>query len=346
MPRNAEAHFGRTAESVSGRVIVRGLRYIALAAALVGVTVAGANRALPQAYPAKPITVIVAQPPGSGPDTIMRLFAEVMSRDLGQRVLVVNQPGAGGALAATTAVKAAPDGYTLLLVLGALHTIGPAMQKLPFDAIKDFSFISLLYASSGVLLVPPQSPANNLAELVELLKRKGANATYGSPALGSPGHFQGALLAEKIDVPAKHVAYRGGPQLLTDLTGGLLDYAFISTIGAIAPIAQHQARGIAVGSDERVSALPDVPTLKELGFGDVAFDSWLGLGGPKGLPPEVISRIGRALAAAAEDGQVKQRAAADHVALLPGSQDAFLKLLASDTERVTAVVKRLGMKAE
>jgi tripartite-type tricarboxylate transporter receptor subunit TctC len=327
-------------------VIVHGLHRLTLTVTLVFVTFAWAGRALAQTYPTKPITVVVAQPPGSGPDTMMRLFAEVMSRNMGQRVLVVNQSGAGGSLAAATVAKAAPDGYTLLLVLGALHTIGPAMTKLPFDAINDFTFISLLYVSSGVLLVPPQSPAKNLGDLAQLLKQKGANATYGSPAIGSPGHFQGALLAEKIGVPAKHVAYRGGPQLMTDLTGGLLDYAFISTIGAIAPIAQHQARGIAVGSDDRVSALPDVPTLKELGYGDVAFDSWIGIGGPKGLLLAVVARIGAEISAAAEDPNVKQHAEADHVALLPGSQDAFLKLLASDTERVREAVKRLELKAE
>jgi tripartite-type tricarboxylate transporter receptor subunit TctC len=306
----------------------------------------GATNAQAQTYPAKPITIVVSQPPGSGPDTMLRLFAEAMSRNMGQRVLVVNQPGAAGALAATTVAKAAPDGYTLLLVLGALHTIGPAMQKLPFDAINDFTFISLLYVSSGVLLVPPQSPARNFAELVALLKKKGADATFGSPAIGSPGHFQGALLAEKLGVPAKHVAYRGGPQLMSDLTGGLIDFAFISTVGAIAPIAQHQARGLAVGADEHVSALPDVPTLKELGYADVAFDSWFGIGGPKGLPPEVVQKIGTELVAAARDEQVRKRAEADHVALIPGSQEAFMKLLASDYDRVAGAVKRLGMKAE
>ena len=325
---------------------MRRLHRLTCAVALLFANVVLAGSALAQAYPAKPITVVVAQPPGSGPDTMMRLFAEVMSRNMGQRVLVVNQPGAGGSLAATTVAKAAPDGYTLLLVLGALHTIGPAMTKLPFDAINDFTFISLLYLSSGVLLVPPQSPAKNLGELAQLLKQKGANATYGSPGIGSPGHFQGALLAEKIGAPAKHVAYRGGPQLMTDLTGGLIDYAFISTLGALAPIAQHQARGIAVGSDERVSALPDVPTLKELGYGDVAFDTWSGVGGPKGLPPAIVSRVGAELVAAASDPQVKQRAEADHVTLLPGSPDAFQKLLASDYERVRGAVKRLELKAE
>jgi len=322
---------------------MRALVRIALAAALA--TAAG-TLARAQTYPAKPITIVVSQPPGSGPDTMLRLFAEVMRRNLGQPVLVVNQPGAAGALAATTVAKAAPDGYTLLLVLGALHTIGPAMQKLPFDAIDDFTFISLLYVSSGVLLVPPQSPAKNMAELVALLKAKGANASYGSPAIGSPGHFQGALLGEKIGVPVKHVAYRGGPQLMSDLTGGLIDFAFISTVGAIAPIAQGQARGLAVGSDERVSALPDVPTLKELGYADVAFDSWFGIGGPKGLPPEIVERIGKEIAAAAKDDIIRKRAAADHVALIPGSHQAFMKLLASDYERVAGAVKRLNMKAE
>jgi tripartite-type tricarboxylate transporter receptor subunit TctC len=327
-------------------VIMPMLRRLALLAAFVVTTIVCTGDAAAQGYPAKPITIVLSQPPGSGPDTMLRLFAEVMSSNMGQRVLVVNQPGAAGLLAATTVAKAAPDGYTLLLVLGALHTIGPAMQTLPFDAFNDFTFISLLYVSSGVLLVPQQSPAKNFGELVQLLKQKGANATYGSPAIGSPGHFQGALLAEKIGVLAKHVAYRGGPQLMTDLTGGLIDYAFISTVAAIAPVAQRQARAVAVGSNERVKALPDVPTLEELGYGAVAFDSWFGIGGPKALRPEVVSRIAAEIAAAARDPQIKQRAEADHVTLLPGSQEAMLKLLAADYERVKDAVKRLDLRAE
>jgi tripartite-type tricarboxylate transporter receptor subunit TctC len=299
-----------------------------------------------QSYPSKPITIVCAQPPGSGPDTMLRLFAEVMGRDMGQRILVVNQPGAGGVLAANTVAKAAPDGYTLLLVLGGMHTIGAAFQKMPFDAIRDFTFISLLYSSSGVLLVPPNSPAKTFADLVKQVKQKGADATFGSPAIGSPGHLEGALLAEKIGAPAKHVAYRGGSQLMMDLTGGLIDYAFLSTVQSIAPVEQKQARAVAVGTERRVDALPGVPTLKELGYGDVAIDSWFGIGGPAGLPPEVIKKIGAELVAAAKDPTIVTRAKADDVALIPGSHDAIMKILASDRERLGGAVKRLGIKAE
>ena len=122
--------------------------------------VAGARA---DAYPSKPITIVCAQPPGSGPDTMLRLFAAVMARNMNVPVLVVNQPGAGGVLAANRVAQAPPDGYTLLMVLGGMHTIGAAMQKMPFDPINDFTFISLLYASSGVLLVPPQSRRSHLA---------------------------------------------------------------------------------------------------------------------------------------------------------------------------------------
>ncbi len=326
---------------------MRSLRGLVFAVALTAATMLSVvTDAQAQAYPSKPITIICAQPPGSGPDTMLRLFADVMSRNMGQRVLVVNQPGAAGVLAANTAAKAAPDGYTLLLVLGAVHTIVPAMQTMPLDPVKDFTFISLMYVSSGVLLVPPQSPARNFDELAALLKQKGPDALYGSPAIGSPGHLQGGLLAEKLGVAAKHVAYRGGSDLMRDLIGGLVHFAFLSTIQSVAPIAQNQARGIAVATETRISTLPDVPTLKELGYGDVAVDSWFGIGGPKGLPPDVVARIGAELAAAAKDPAIMKRAEADHVALIPGSQDAFMKLLLSDYERLGAGVRRLGIKAD
>jgi tripartite-type tricarboxylate transporter receptor subunit TctC len=309
--------------------------------------VVGATRAPAQNYPAaKPITIVCAQPPGSGPDTMLRLFADAMGRSMNQRILVVNQPGAGGMLAANTVAQAAPDGYTLLLVLGGMHTIAAAMQKMPFDPLNDFTFISLLYSSSGVLLVPPQSPAKDFAGLIALLKQKDGGATYGSPALGSPAHLQGALLAEKAGTATKHVAYRGGSQLMLDLTGGLIDFAFLSTVQSIAPVSQNQARALAVGTDARIKAMPDVPTLRELGYGEVAIDSWFGIGGPKGLPPEIAARINAELIAAAKDAAVQKRAQADDVILLPGPQAEIMKLLADDAARLGGAVTRLGIKAE
>jgi tripartite-type tricarboxylate transporter receptor subunit TctC len=298
------------------------------------------------AYPSKAITILCSQPPGSGPDTMLRRFADIMGHEFGQAVVVQNQPGAGGALAAQTVARAAPDGYTLLLVLGAAHTILPAMQTLPYDPIADFTFISLLYVSSGVLLVPPDSPARNFAELKEALQKKGSRATYGSPAIGSPGHLQGALLAEKLGIKAQHVAYRGGSDLMRDLAGGLIDFAFLSTVQSIAPVSQNQARGIAVATDSRIKALPDLPTLKELGYGDVAVDSWFGIGGPKGLPPEVIRKIRAALISAAGNSAIAPRAEAEQVALIPGPEEQFQKLLAYDYERLGVAVRRLGIKPE
>jgi tripartite-type tricarboxylate transporter receptor subunit TctC len=324
--------------------LIAGLLFVGLCAA--GTLVCGSAGAQAQAYPSKPITIVCAQPPGSGPDTMLRLFAGVMARNMKETVLVVNQPGAGGVLAANRVAQAPPDGYTLLMVLGGMHTIGAAMQKMPFDPINDFTFISLLYASSGVLLVPPQSPAKTFAELTALLKQKGGDGTYGSPAIGSPAHLQGALLAEKIGAATKHVAYRGGSQLMMDLTGGLIDFAFLSTVQSIAPVAQNQARALAVGTDARIKAMPDVPTLKELGYGDVAVDSWFGVAGPKNLPVEIVKRINAEVVVAADDPSVRQRAEADDLVLLPGPPDALMKLLTSDYARFSQVVQRLDIKPE
>ncbi len=288
--------------------------------------VAGARA---DAYPSKPITIVCAQPPGSGPDTMLRLFAAVMARNMNVPVLVVNQPGAGGVLAANRVAQAPPDGYILLMVPGGMHTIGAAMQKMPFDPINDFTFITLLYSSSGVVLVPPQSPAKTFAELIALLKQKGGDGPYGSPAIGSPAHLQGALLADKIGAATKHAAYRGGSQLMLDLTGGLIDFAFLSTVQSIAPVAQNQTRAVAVGTESRIKAMPDVPTLKELGYGDVAIDSWFGIAGPKNLPEDIVKRINAEVVAAANDPSVRQRAEADDLVLLPGPPEAVLKLLRS-----------------
>jgi tripartite-type tricarboxylate transporter receptor subunit TctC len=154
------------------------------------------------------------------------------------------------------------------------------------------------------------------------------------------------MLSERLGVKAKHVAYRGGTQLLVDLTGGLLDFAFLSTVQSIAPIEQKQVRGVAVGTKTRVKALPDLPTLAELGYSDVAVDSWFGIGGPKGMPADVVAKLNAAMIEAARDPTIVERAKADDVELLAGSPAEFQNLLKYDYDRLGAVVKRMGIKSE
>src|SRR3954464_14686497 len=160
-----------------------------------------------QAYPSKPVTILCGQPAGGGPDIMARVFADAMSRTMGQRVLVVNRTGASGILAAQALTQSAPDGYTLLLVLGSMHTMLPAMVSMPFDPVRDFEFISLLHASTGVMLVSTKNPARSLAEFIAYAKSKPGGVTYGTPGVGAPAHLMGALLSEATGTPMTHVPY-------------------------------------------------------------------------------------------------------------------------------------------
>jgi tripartite-type tricarboxylate transporter receptor subunit TctC len=311
-----------------------------------GVLLSGIAVAAAQSYPSKPVMIICSQPPGSGPDTMVRLYAEVISRNVGQRILVSNHPGAGGVLAAANVAKAPPDGYTLLLVLNGTHIMVPAMQSVPFDPIKDFEFITLLYSSSGVLIVPTASPAKSFAELLDLARTKAGGVSYGSPAIGSPSHLMGAMLSESTHIPMTHVAYRGGTPLLVDLIGGLLDFTFISSVQALPHIAQGQVRALAVAGSSRLSLLPDVPTLGQLGHGDGVVESWFGIAAPKGTPPDIIAKVNAEFMKASQDPVIIKRAEEDSVSLRTGSPDEFLKLLNYDNDRLGSAVRRLGIKSE
>jgi tripartite-type tricarboxylate transporter receptor subunit TctC len=321
-----------------------GMRRIkTLACALFLSTACGA---LAQTYPSKPITILCGQPAGGGPDIMARVFAESMSKNMGQRVLVVNRTGAGGIIAAQALTQAPPDGYTLMLVLGAMHTILAAMQPLPFDAIKDFEFISLLHASSGVMLISAKDPARNLGEFLAFARSNPGGVNYGSPAIGSPAHLMGALLSTSAGAPMTHVPYKVGTQAMLEVVSGLLHTTFASSLLALPQVAQGQLRALAVGSPARLQALPDVPTLQELGYGDAAVESWFGMAAPKGTPADIIARIGSELSRAARDPAVMKRADADGLTLRTGSREEIQKLLVSDSERLGQAVRRLKIKAE
>jgi tripartite-type tricarboxylate transporter receptor subunit TctC len=299
-----------------------------------------------QTYPSKPITILCGQPPGSGPDVMARLYGDVISRSFGQRIVVDNRVGAGGVVAAQTLTQSAPDGYTLLLVLGGMHTIVPAMQSLAFDPLKDFEFITLLYESNGLLLVPASSPAKSVSDVIAASKAKPGGASFGSPGVGSPAHLMGALLSEKAGSPMTHVAYRGGGPLFTDLLAGRLDFAFISPVQAKPQVEAGAVRALAVAGDRRIKWLPDVPTLGEAGFGEVAVPSWFGIAAPKGTPKAIVDRIHQEFLKASQDPLVIKRADEESVAILTGPTEEITKILAYDYERLGRVVKAFGIKAE
>jgi tripartite-type tricarboxylate transporter receptor subunit TctC len=259
-------------------------------------------------YPERTITVIVPFPAGGASDTTARLVVPKLGERLGQTAIIDNRGGANGALGATAVKQAKPDGYTLLVGSIGVYGINPALFKdLKYDPQKDFDLLSLLVRTPNVLVANPDFPAKSVAELIEHLKKNPGKVTFASSGAGSSDHLTAALFWQKTGTTALHVPYRGGGPAINDLIAGHANVSF-QNLGAIAQhVRSGKLRALAVTSDQRQAALPDVPTMAEAGVRDLQVYSWQAAAAPKGLPPDVKAKLEAEFAAAARDPNVKAR---------------------------------------
>ena len=234
-----------------------------------------------QDYPSKPITLMVGLAAGGITDVTARLYAEAVSKSIGQRVTVENKTGAGGGVAAAAVQNAAPDGYTLLVFSGSQHATVPAVSNANYDPVKGFSPITYLFNAVVVLTVPADSPVKTMAELHELGRKKPGGLSVGTPGLGSPSHLLGAKIFLADKVPVEMVHYRGGAPMMADLITGRLDVAWPTLSTSRAYLADGKLRALALDADTRWGPLPDAPTLVELGFANERVASWFALGGTR-----------------------------------------------------------------
>src|SRR5262249_42159258 len=230
--------------------------------------------------------------------------------------------------------------------LGGMHTIIPALQNLPCDPISDCEFITLLYASSGLLLVPTASPAKSFSEFVDYVRSKPGGTSYGTPGLGSPAHLMSALLAGRLGGPMTHIPHQGGGPNIFDLVAGRMDFAFISSVQAKPHVQEGMVRALAVGGPQRLDWLPGVPTLADAGLPDVAIQSWFGVAAPKGTAVTVTARIREEFIKASSDPRIIKRAADDNVTIMTGPKQEIVRLLAYDYDRLGKAVRGLGIKAD
>ncbi len=298
------------------------------------------------AYPNKPIRLVLGFPAGGGADTVARVFIPGMEKQLGQPIVIDYRPGAGATLAADHVAKASPDGYTLHYVDSGPLTVVPNTKKLPFHPVQAFTPISLVVSGGYVVVAHPNIAASSIRELAELARAKPGTLSFGSSGTGSSGHLAGELLKSMASLDIVHVAYKGGAQSMTDLIGGQIPLLFASLPTAVPQIRAGKIKALGVTSAGRATALPEVPTIAEQGFGRYEASVWFGLVGPAGLSADIVTRVRAALLAALDDSAVQEgvrRQGYDVATSTPAELSARIR---DDLAKWNKVINDAGIRVE
>jgi len=313
----------------------------ALAAALI------ASSAQGELLSPRPISVIIPFTPGASADTLQRIVARKVTEDTGQVLVVESRPGGGGVIAAAAVKQAQPDGHTLLQANSATHAANVALySNLPYDPIKDFKPITLMWSFPQLLTVPLDSPAKSVSELVALAKSKSGGLSFASQGSGTSGHLLGEMLRVRTGANMVHVPYRGAGPASLDLAAGRVDF-FFGSYSSLLPVLQAgKVRVIAVTSPERLPALPQAPTMREAGFDGIALDAWFGLVAPAGTLEPVIAKLNSAFVSAIKHPDIVRQIAEQGAEPRAGTPEEFASFIASETERIGGIVRAVGVKGE
>ncbi|WP_270933538.1 Bug family tripartite tricarboxylate transporter substrate binding protein [Falsiroseomonas oryzae] len=322
-------------------------RRAVLAAACTMLGVASPARAQTAAFPSRPIRLLVGFAPGGATDGAARAVAPRMSELLGQQVVIENRGGAGGNIATEAVVRAAPDGYTILLgTIGPL-IVNPVMDRnLPFDPLRDLAPIGTLVEAYGVLVVPAGRPWRTAGELVAEARRRPGALNWGYSGVGTSGHLSGLLLDRVAQIETQGVSYRGGAPLMTDLIAGRLDYAFSTAPTALPNVENGRLRALAVPTPRRVRALPDVPTIAETGVPGYEVFSAYGLLAPQGTPAPVIARLNAAVRGALETPEVVAALARQGLEAQHGSPEEYGDFLRAELVKWEPIIRANNLRSD
>jgi tripartite-type tricarboxylate transporter receptor subunit TctC len=302
-----------------------------------------ASAALAQAYPNKPIKLIVPFAPGGFTDVVARILGQKLSVSLGQPFVIENKAGAGSTIGTDFVAKAAPDGYTLVMV-STTHVISPAIYpKLPYDPIKSFTPVGKLVDSAYVLLVNPKVPANNVAEFIALAKASPDKIHYASSGNGSSQHLMGGMFAAMAGVKMKHVPYKGSGGAANDLVAGVVESSFAGVPNAMAQVPAGRLKALAVTTSKRIPQLPDVPTMQEAGVPGYNASVWLGLLAPAGTPKEVVMKLNAEIAKVLSAADTKKELYAAGVEADISSPEALNTLMVQELDRWGKIIKDAGI---
>ena len=307
----------------------------------------GAGSALAQNYPTRVVRIVVPQAPGAQSELFARMLGQKLGESLGQPVVNDPRPGAGGAIGAEVAARAAPDGYTLLMATNSTHGSNPALYaKLPYDPVRDFAPITLTVGMPYVLSVHPSLPVTTLKQLIAFAKSRPGQLNFASAGNGSTHHLCGELFKSMTRISIVHVPYKGGPPATAATLGGEVSLLF-NTVGSVQPsIKSGRLRALGVTTSGRSGALPDVPTMAEAGLPGFELQSWFGLLAPAATPKPIISRLNAETIKALNTPEMKSAVATMGANVMSGSPEQFADYIKSEIARIGEIVKAAGIKAE
>jgi tripartite-type tricarboxylate transporter receptor subunit TctC len=297
-------------------------------------------------YPQRAIKLLVPFPPAGATDIVGRIVAQKLGERLGQSVVVENRPGAGGSMGSDLVAKSAPDGYTLLMATSSTHSIGPALQKLPYDPIKDFAPITHVANVPNVLVVSPKLPVASVKELVEYAKARPGTLNFASSGVGTIVHLNGELFKMLAGIDLVHVPYKGTALSIPDLANGNIAMLFDSLASVMPHVKSGSVRPLAMNAPQRSPLLPEVPTLAEAGM--PAFDryTWFGMFAPAGTPADIVRKVQAEVVAALRSPDLRERFDAVGAEPVGSTPEQFVDRIRSDGVRWAEVIRTAQVKVQ
>lgn len=308
-------------------------------------TFACMSTAFAQGYPNRPIRVVVPWPPGQATDLAARMVSEKLVPVLGQPLVIDNKPGAGGTIGTEQASKTPPDGYTLLAGSSGPISISPNVQKVPYDPLKDFAPISLLAVNPYTLVVNPSVPANNVKELIGLLRANPGKYSFSSSGSGASSHLASVLFNSMANVNAVHVPYKGSSPSVTDLVSGQVAYTFETVPAVISFVKSGRLRALAVSTARRSAAVPELPTIAD-DLPGYDMSGWIGFMAPAGMPGELRTRLSVETRKVLQDPDIRNRFIALGLDPAGNTPEEYAEFLKRQNDRYASIVKQAGLKLD
>jgi tripartite-type tricarboxylate transporter receptor subunit TctC len=309
-------------------------------------SLASCNASAADDFPSRPIKLVVGFAPGGSSDTVARILLPRLSQELKQSVVVDNKPGAGGNIASDFLVKAAPDGYTIMLgTIGSL-SVNQHLAKLAYNPVTDMAALSMAVVFTNVLVVNTNSPIRSFDDYVRQSKAAGSSVAFGSSGIGGSGHLAGELLNAAAGLNNQHIAYRGGAPAMNDLLGGVLPSIFSSPTDALQHIQAGKLRPLATTGPRRLDALPQVPTIAESGYAGFDASNWYAFTAPQRTPPEVVQKLNAAIVAALNDAGVVTQLRKLGLDPAPSSPQEAAQYIKKESDKWGGLVRKAGIKGE